>query len=151
MLEYSILSKKPTLLPNSNDEYIDLAPQTYNNKKSIKGEVLIVNQYYVARPDLISLAIYGDDKYADIICKFNGISNPFELNENDALFIPTIDELIELTKVQNSPSELISDSSKLFNVKKDKRKKISEKRSPNEMTVNDSNYIIDHSVGLVFY
>lgn len=151
MLEYNILSKKPTLLPNSNDEYIDLAPQTYNNKKSIKGEVLIVNQYYVARPDLISLAIYGDDKYADIICKFNGISNPFELNENDALFIPTIDELIELTKVQNSPSELISDSSKLFNVKKDKRKKISEKRSPNEMTVNDSNYIIDHSVGLVFY
>ena len=151
MLDYNILSKKPKLLQNTNDEFIDLVPQTYNVKKPMNGEIIIVNQYYIARPDLISLAIYGDDKYADIICKINGISNPFELNENDMLFIPTIDELTGLTKVQNTPSSLVSESKKLFNDKKDKRKKISEKRSPNEMVVGEENYIIDHSLGLVFY
>ena len=67
MLDYDILNKKPTLLANSNDEFIDLAQQTYNIKNTVKGEILIVNKYYVARPDLISLAVYGDDKYADII------------------------------------------------------------------------------------
>lgn len=151
MLDYSIINKKPTLLGNTNDEYIDLAQPTYNVKKYVKGEVLIVNQYYVARPDLISLAVYGDDKYADIICKVNGISNPFELNENDMIFIPNFDELSEMTKTQNVPSSLVSDSKKLFNDKKDRRKKISEKRSSNEMIVGEENYIIDHSLGLVFY
>lgn len=151
MLDYDILNKKPTLLSNSNDEFIDLSQPTYNIKNTVHGEILVVNKYYIARPDLISLAVYGDDKYADIICKINGISNPFELNENDILFIPNIDELTELTKLQSTPSELISESKKLFNDKKDKRKKISEKRSPNEMVVGESNYVIDHSLGLVFY
>lgn len=150
MLNYNIIQKKP-ILSSNNEEYIDLAKQTYKVKNNIKGEILIVNQYYVARPDLISLAIYGDDQYADIICKINGISNPFELNENDILFIPNIDELTELTKAQSTPSELVSDSSDLLNKTSDVRKKISEKRSPNEMVIGESNYIIDHSLGLVFY
>ncbi len=151
MLDYNILNKKPSLFQNTDNEYIDLAQQTFNFKKSIKGEVLIVNQYYVARPDLISLAMYGDDTYADIICKVNGISNPFELNENDIIFIPDVDELSELTKVQYKSSGLVNESDNLFNDKKDKRKKISEKRAPNEMVVGEQNYIIDHSLGLVFY
>ena len=150
MLDYSILQKKPILSFN-NDEYIDLLAQTYYLKDNLRGELLIVNQYYVARPDLISLAIYGDDKYADLICKINGISNPFELNENDILFIPTIDELIDLTKNQDNPSKLVSESSDLLKKNYDMRKKISEKRSPNEMIIGDENYIIDHSLGLVFY
>jgi len=151
MLDYNILKKKPSLFQNTDNEYIDLAQQTFNLKNTISGEILIVNQYYVARPDLISLAMYGDDKYADIICKINGISNPFELNENDIIFIPNIDEVFDLTKVQNKASGLVSESNKLFNDKKDKRKKISEKRAPNEMVVGEQNYIIDHSLGLVFY
>lgn len=150
MLNYNILQKKPILAAN-NDEYIDLASPTYKVKENIQGEILVVNQYYIARPDLISLAVYGDDQYADIICKINGISNPFELNENDILFIPNVNELSELTKYQNAPSELISDSSDLLYKTNDVRKKISEKRSPNEMVVGESNYIIDHSLGLVFY
>lgn len=150
MLDYNILQKKPILSFN-NDEYIDLSPQTYYVKDNIRGELLVVNQYYVARPDLISLAIYGDDKYADIICKINGISNPFELNENDILFIPNISELIDLTKNQDNPSKLVSESSDLLKKNYDMRKKLSEKRSPNEMVISDSNYIIDHSLGLVFY
>lgn len=150
MLDYNILKKKP-ILKTDTDEFVDLTKQTYNPKRSVHGEILVVNQYYVARPDLISLAMYGDDKYADIICKFNGISNPFELNENDVIYIPNPEELTEVLEKSVAPSELISNSTKLFNEQQDRRKKLSEKRSPNEMTVGSTNYIIDHSLGLVFY
>ena len=89
MLDYNILKIKPIIsLPCDYDEEskstgtvrcLDLlaAPVNSDAKMSYQNDVIIVNEYYVARPDLISLAVYGDDKYADIICKFNGISNPF--------------------------------------------------------------------------
>ena len=109
MLDYNILKKKP-ILKTDTDEFVDLTKQTYNPKRSVHGEILVVNQYYVARPDLISLAMYGDDKYADIICKFNGISNPFELNENDVIYIPNPEELTEVLEKSVAPSELISNS-----------------------------------------
>ena len=34
---------------------------------------------------------------------------------------------------------------------KDNRKRITEKRTANELTVNSQNYVIDKSLGLVFY
>lgn len=151
MVDYNILSKKPFLSIGDDDKYIDLLSPTYIYKDKVKGEFLVVNEYYVSRPDLISLAIYGDDKYADIICKVNGISNPFELNEDDIIFLPAIDELMELTKPNIYPSTLVNENNNLANQNKDLRKKISEKRSPNEMVLGESNYIIDHSLGLVFY
>jgi len=151
MVDYNILSKKPFLSIDDDDKYIDLLSPTYIYKDNVKGEFLVVNEYYVSRPDLISLAIYGDDKYADIICKVNGISNPFELNEDDIIFLPAIDELMELTKPNIYPSTLVNENNNLANQNKDLRKKISEKRSPNEMVLGESNYIIDHSLGLVFY
>ena len=151
MLDYNILKKKPILETNKGEAYIDLAQKTYSDKKYVPGEVLIINKYYVARPDLVSLAVYGDDQYADIICKINGISNPFELNENDIIFIPAIDTINSLTTINNKPSDLVDEEPNLYTKKTDIRKKSSDKRSPNEMTLSDSNYIIDHSLGLIFY
>jgi hypothetical protein len=55
----------------------------------------------VARPDLISLATYNDASYADLICKLNGISNMFELNEDDVIVIPTYDYIEKFYRVDN--------------------------------------------------
>ncbi len=154
MLDYKILNKKPRISnEDDNDLYIDLLTPTFVNQKIIHGQLIAVNQYYVARPDLISLAMYGDDRFADIICKVNGISNPFELNENDILFIPEPSEITNLTTNVDKPSELVTDENKnLFKQNKvDNRKKVSDKRSSNEMIFGQSNYIIDKSAGLVFY
>ena len=152
MLDYKILNKKP-ILTKDNESYIDLLSETFNKNITINGSFIIVNQYYVARPDLISLAVYGDDQFADVICKLNGISNPFEINENDIIYIPSPDALTMLTIRKDDPSELISDSNTDLGNKnyKDNRKKISDRRSPNELVIGESNYIIDHSHGLVFY
>lgn len=156
MLDYKTLKYKPYVSKNNDDEevFIDLLSKTYKLTKC-SDSPLVVNKYYVCRPDLISLAVYGDDKYGDLICKYNGISNPFELNEDDLLMIPAAVELDNLIVANKGKSVFIkSDSENIGTsqlVKKDNRKKISESRTSNEMTSGKSNYIIDKSIGLVFY
>lgn len=153
MLDYKILEYKP-IVKKDNNEYIDLMADTFNKDLVIQGYPIIINEYYVSRPDLISLAVYGDDKYGDIICKINGISNPFELNEDDIIFIPNLDYVISAVKSNNLSSDLIEDEKNDHIEKKDKnnfQKRKNEKRSPNEQLIGENNYIIDKSLGVVFY
>ena len=153
MLDYKLLERKQ-IIHKGNDQYIDLMSKTYDEK--VYGSVmpLIVNKYYVARPDLISLALYGDDRYADILCKINGISNPFELNEDDIIIVPNVEYLNECLDKSNNGSDLIEDSKKETIQKIDKnnkQKNKNETRSPNEQIIGDSNFVIDKSLGIVFY
>lgn len=48
----------------------------------------IVEADEVGRPDLIALTYYGEGGNLDLILKWNGISNPFSLNEGDVIEIP---------------------------------------------------------------
>lgn len=50
-----------------------------------------VSQFEVGRPDLISLNAYGTIDKADLILKFNGISDPFSLAEGEIIKIPRAD------------------------------------------------------------
>ena len=153
MLNYKLLEHKP-LISNNDISYIDLLSKTFNEVMTFSPTPLTVNKYYVARPDLISLALYGDDKYADIICKINGISNPFEINEDDIIIAPNIEYFNEcLYKGKEDPG-LIEDPKKETIQKIDKynkQKRKNEDRSPNEQTIGESNFVIDKSLGLVFY
>jgi hypothetical protein len=47
-----------------------------------------VTEDQVCRIDLISLKYYRDADYCDYILKWNGISNPFSIDEGDVLEIP---------------------------------------------------------------
>lgn len=151
MLDYKIINSKPTIVQD-NIEYIDLLANTFNTSLSLSGTPLIVNKYYIARPDLISQAMYGTDKYADIICKVNGISNPFELNEDDILLIPSVEYCESCINKSITASELITETnSNIVNTHKNYQKTTAETRSPNEQTSGEQNYIIDQSSGLIFY
>lgn len=155
-MDYLILEHKPKIkIKDKNgklQECIDLLPQTLASMKLMPNtHKCIVNKYYVARPDLISLAFYGTDKYADIICKLNGISNPFEINENDMLDIPYIENVAFYAMSNKNSSELVSNDSNIVTPKVSKQKSLNKKRSPNEQVVGDKNYVIDKSLGLVFY
>ena len=153
MLNYRTLAYKGRMKNANGETVLDLLSSTYNHNENIYGTFVIVNKYYVARPDLIALAYYGDDSYGDLLCKVNGISNPFELAEDTMLRIPDVEELVELCKYSGNSSDLIkSEYDTLTSVNRNNKKKlVSEKRSPNEQTLNDSNYVIDKSLGLVFY
>ena len=153
MLDYIVLNKKPHTTIDG-ESAIDLLYKTIDLDHSLNGKFLVVNEYYVARPDLISLAVYGTDQYADIICKVNGISNPFELNKDTVLFIPSYDTIVSI--VDTNPKQVNDvvkvedeDISTVFKVGNQKQR--NESRIPNEQVVGDSNYIIDHSLGMVFY
>jgi hypothetical protein len=158
MLDYNIINKKNHIYYiNDNgieEEFIDLLSKTcdFSDISFSDDEIIIVNNNYVARPDLISLAIYGSDQYADIICKYNGISNPFELNENDIIRLPNAGNIQRMAQRFESKSDLISDSNSIISTKKyEHQKEINEKRSPNESVVGEENFVIDKSLGVVFY
>lgn len=152
MLDYNILKNKNKLI-NKTEEYIDLLSNSVNLNIDLNGEIIYINEYYVARPDLVSLAKYGTDMYADIICKINGISNPFELNKGMYIIIPNINIIDNYLKSSNKDSELIdeSDTNVLSKNLNNYQKNVNDKRSPNNQLVGKSNYIIDKSLGVIFY
>ena len=155
MLDYKILKNKGKLYKKNSDgtteEFLDLLTKSCNSMDSTAGDIIIVNKHYIARPNLISLAVYGSDEYADLICKYNGISNPFELNENDVIILPQYHEFQNLIDtVNNTTSELVNDDVS-DNTNYSSNKKKSDRRSPAQTTTGDKNFIIDKSLGVVFY
>lgn len=153
-LDYKILNKKPIILRNGV-KFQDLAVQTIDPSVGISGSFLVVNKYYVARPDLISLAVYGDDKYADILCKINGISNPFELNENDVIILPHVETLMGITNMEpvesvfvdgNNNNELVTGF-----MDTELQRDINSSRSPNEQTKGMTNIVVDDENGIILY
>lgn len=77
-----ILSLKNEFYSEYLDEnIINLLDRTFNIPANYPAHLYKVEDEYVGRPDLLSLDLYGDERYADILCKLNGISNPYELAE----------------------------------------------------------------------
>lgn len=93
MFKHSIDNKK--IITKNNTEIVDFISSIFDDKKTSS---IVFNLYKVPdsmkmRIDLISLAAYGSDEYSDILLKYNGISNPFTINTNDILLIPTLDTI----------------------------------------------------------
>ena len=153
-LDYKILNKKPIITRNGV-KFQDLAVQTIDPSVEISGSFLVVNKYYVARPDLIALAVYGDDRYADILCKVNGISNPFELNENDVIILPHVETLMDLTNMSPVESVFVDDKNNNELVTgfmdTELQRDVNSSRSPNEQTKGMTNIVIDEENGLILY
>jgi hypothetical protein len=154
-LNYKILERKPDIILKDFDGN-DIVCKDLLNKSLVSLDILfssklvIVDKYYVARPDLISLAVYGTDQYADIICKVNGISNPFELNEGDAILLPNISSLNGIL-LNNAPSLLISDNDSIGSVSNNYQKMKNEARTSNEQIIGEKNYYIDRTNNLIYY
>lgn len=67
-----------------------------------------VNQFEVGRPDLISLRAYGTIEKADLILKFNGISDPFSLTEGETIKIPRADfPFRTLERIQETEENIV--------------------------------------------
>ncbi len=154
-LQYKILERKPTI-EYEGMKYKDLMADVINHDVDISGSFIMINKEYTARPDLVSLAVYGSDEYADILCKINGISNPFELNENDIIIIPHIETLMEFCKKEITPSAMLNpgnENDSILNTLGDNKlqKKPEQRRSSNEMVEGEQNYLVDTINGLIIY
>lgn len=158
MLDYTILKAKPYIeLPYSfdgKDKTVckDLLSNVIYTQdiKMYDCKIITVTSDYIARPDLVSLAAYGDDRYADIICKVNGISNPFELNIGMMLVIPDLNTISMLCK-PGKTSTNVETNPYISQTKKTNQKTKFEKRSPAEQLVGESTFIIDRTNKLIYY
>ena len=130
------------------DTIFNMLDKTFVIPESFDYEAVEVTKDFVARMDLISKFSYGTDKYQDILCKLNGISNPFELNEGNIIIVPSISD-INRFYYQETYLEKDPDTKKLENKPVPKEKK--EKRKPNEAVVGDKRYKIDKNRKVIVY
>jgi hypothetical protein len=149
MLSYTTLNFKSQLKSDYLGEDIyNLLDRTFVVPQSYVYNVFEVTRDYIARPDLISYDAYGDTMYADVICKLNGISNPFELNEGMKLILPAPDSIDDFTIRPNDTENILANG--LVgggNITKQKNSK----RKANEAIVGDSRFKIDKGSKIIIY
>lgn len=133
----------------SGENHYDLLYQTFRIPKDFKYNVYVVTDEYVARPDLLSLHVYGTVNYADVLCKLNGISNPFELNDGMYIVAPDANDIPLFYTIDHSKEDAIQ-SGVTIDAKKLQKKK-NEARKANEQVVGDRNFRIDRNSKIVIY
>ena len=149
MLDYSVLNLKREIYSDYLEETIwNMLDYSFEIPKDYSYNIFKVSKEYIARPDLVSLDAYGDTMYTDVICKLNGISNPFELNEGMKLIVPTPDYIGKFS-IEPSIKDLDSNWGSNMNSKTSKSKK--QKRQANEAILGDSRFKIDRAKGVIIY
>jgi hypothetical protein len=89
-MQSKILSNKPLLTKDENI-FIDLTTQSIRyNTEGKAVDAFLVGKEMTMRADLISKVAFGTDDEFDIILKYNGISNPFSIEENQLIFVPDL-------------------------------------------------------------
>lgn len=149
MINHTVLNNKSTMYSSWLQEpVINLSDPTFQIPESYQFELVEVSEKYTARPDLISYDLYGDSLYSDLLCKLNGISNPFELNEGMILTIPSPDCIMDFIKIPDN-DELDFNVDTVYNKPVAKAK--TQKRKANEAVIGDSRFKIDPINGVVIY
>lgn len=149
MINHTVLNNKKNIYSNwLQENVINLNDPTFQIPKEYAYEIMEVTEKYVARPDILSSDIYGDSLYSDLLCKLNGISNPFELNVGMILVIPSPDCIMDFMK---TPSVEECDASINNVTTKPVAKQKNQKRKANEAVIGDRRFNIDKSRGVVIY
>jgi len=93
MLLLDTLRNKPEILVN--DEYIkDMTAQSVEfGPNMLVAKTGIVSDDLAMRPDLVARIYFGNSNKLDAILKFNGISNPFSLNDGDIVLVPNQEDM----------------------------------------------------------
>ena len=148
MLFHTVLNNKKEIYSNwLQNNILNLCDSTFMIPESYQYEVLEVTDRYIARPDIISKDIYGDAIYSDLLCKLNGISNPFELNKGMLLIIPSPDSIMNFMKTIDN-DEL---DENIFLGKTKTSIRQNSKTSPNEAIVSNSRFKIDKNKCVIIY
>ena len=145
MLVNSLLRLKRTIYNKLfNDTMVDYGEKNFQFPAFFTFRNVRVNSDYIARPDKLSNDIYGVDMYGDILCKVNGIANPFELNEDDILVVPSSEYIMDFM-YYNATEQ---DDESTHNIKGKTKK---EKRKASDSIVGDTRFKIDNTKRVVIY
>lgn len=148
-MQYNVLNfKRPIKSEYLGEDIYNMLDYTFEIPNNYTYNIFVVTHEYIARPDLISLDAYGDSMFADVICKLNGISNPFELNEGMYLIIPTPEHILNFALI---PSNKDLDDNWGPYTPSDKVKTKRTKRQANEAIIGDKRFKIDTTKGIIIY
>lgn len=149
MLENPLLTNKSEIKSEVlKERIVNLLDKTFRIPDEFSYNVVEITSDYIARMDLLSKQLYGTDKYQDVLCKLNGISNPFELNEGMVIVCPDISDLSYFYYLENN-DERDPESNQAVKTPVAKTKK--EKRKPNEAVVGDKRFKIDPTRKVIVY
>ena len=147
MLFHTVLNNKKEIYSKwLNEPILNLVDSTFVIPQEYQYEILEVSDRYISRPDLLAHDVYGDTLYTDLLCKLNGISNPFELNKGMLIIVPSPDCIMDFMKTVSI--EEMDDS---IGNSKPLPKKKTEKRQPNEAILGDYRFKIDKTRGIIVY
>ena len=150
MIFHTVLNNKKEIFSDWLQESVyNLGDSTFQIPDNYQYEILEVTERYIARPDILSYDVYGDTLYTDLICKLNGISNPFELNKGTLLIIPSPDCIMNFMKTPEISECDTNFDDSLANKPVSKAK--NEKRKANETIIGDTRFKIDKTRGIVIY
>ena len=107
------LDRKPLLKKLDGVVIRDLTQTMFDFKYNnyVNFSVYKIPSGYEMRPDLISQSVYNNTIYAEFILKYNGISNPFSIDEGDMVLIPSLDTAKANVKKHG---DAVEDSDKKF-------------------------------------
>lgn len=150
MIENPLILNKSTITSKvlNNSEIVNLLDKTFSIPNEFTYNVIEVPEDCIARMDLIANQIYGDSSFSDLLCKLNGISNPFELNEGDMIVCPNVSDIGNFYYIESSYEKEIENDEK---VNKPIPKEVKEKRKPNEAVIGDKRYKVDRANKVIIY
>jgi hypothetical protein len=151
MILHTVLNNKKQIYSDwLQTNVINLLDPSFRIPAEYNYEIIEITEKYIARPDILSRDIYGDALYSDLLCKLNGISNPFELNKGMLLVIPSPDCIMDFMKVPtNDECDNNSSINSSLNIPIAKPKNV--KRKANESVIGDVRFKIDKTKGIVIY
>lgn len=147
ILNNSLLKDKPVIHSDVvGEDIIHMGARTFMYPITMSYSIFRVSPMHVGRPDLISQLMYGSDEYGDLICKINGISNPFELNEGELILLPAFEDLEHFFTMDVIDDALTSEKSG-----SPAPKTRNEKRRANEAITGDTRFKIDKEHRIIIY
>lgn len=151
MLDYGVVAAKSSIYSDYlGEELLNLLDRTFEVPgNGFSYTVFKVTEKYIARPDLLAQDAYGDPSRADVICKLNGVSNPFEMNEGMILILPRPEDIEKfyVEPPQEDRETLKNSTSPVPQAKS----KTSTKRKANEAVTGDKRFRIDQGSGIIVY
>lgn len=107
MLLSKILRSKKLFTKENGETIVDLISSTFNFNAGGKtvGGFTRVGENEAMRPDLVSNRIYADQKYWDVLLKYNGISNPFSIIPGELLLSPALSKIDKLVSPPTTIAE----------------------------------------------
>lgn len=123
MFNSLILQEKGTRFAEDGTKIVDLFQRNFPNLigTPFRFSLFEIDSESEFRPLQVSMMNYNGNTYWDLVLKFNGISNPFDIQNGDVLIIPDKDFLDNLIIQAEEDDEIEVDAEIITSLIADKR------------------------------